>query len=259
MIVVAAIDPGQPPLPRTDLVGGVEDSLEALTAGACGTADDVLLVCSDDALSRPSRLTRAVLDDPRTGLVSVPGTVTQRAVVVRFLEALPASAYGRAQEVADGVLAACRTSLALSSVARLEGARPSIWQHARSLLPRASFHVDLSAGTVTSARPVVLESPTGSLVCRARSRTLDHLAVELQGHEPDIELAPSDTRTGGAREWTELTWVAEPDALVTGILAAAEPVVCRGCARTVPDSVCPFCGCNSRAPHHRDDLERTPR
>lgn len=238
MIVVSAIEVGDPP-PRACLqVSSLEDSVDVLSAAW----SDVLLVCSADELSRASRITRAVLGQPNVGLVTVGGTPTQRAAAVRFIESLSTDSYGIAQDLADAVRSACVTRLALTSVSGLVGAKPSVWQHLRSWFPGASFDVDLTSGKVESSKEIVWTPPPGALLCSASSAETPHLRVRVQGAEPGLVLAPSKAKQFGAKEWFELTVINDARRITAQVLGSAQSVCCRGCTRVVPPTICPFCG-----------------
>lgn len=256
MVIVSAIEPGQPSLPGTALVGGTEDSLGVFLAHQ----GDRLLVCADDDHSRPSRLVRAVLDQPDIALVRLRGTATQQALVLRFLHTLPVESYGRAQNIADIVLASCHTVMALTSVSGLDGVRASIWQHARSMFPGASFQADLRTGVVQDARPCTMQIPAGAFACFARSTALTNLKLQWLGRQAEVRLPDSPNRLAGARQWAELSWIENPGDLVPRALAGLVSHTCPGCGRTIV-SDCPFCGCLGRGTygHSQSPLERKAR
>lgn len=244
MIVVSAIEVGDPPLRQGVLVSSIEESVQVLS----GFTEDVLLVCSADELSRSARIARAALDQPNVGLIRVDGSPTQRAAAVRFLEALSPESYGLAQCLAYTVRAACLTRVALNSVSGLSAARPSVWQHLRSFFPKAQFEVDLSSGTVTSKKEIVWQPPRGALLCSAGSVSVNGLRLNVQGAAPGLVLPPTTTRVYGAKEWFELTVIEQADRIVTHVLGSSSMGRCRGCTRVVEPPLCPFCGSVSGVP-----------
>ena len=244
MIVVSGVEVGNAAFVGGVVVSGVEESVAVLEQ----RTEASLLVASGDDLSRDSRISRAVLDQPHVGLVRVDGLPTQRAAAVRYVAALPVDAYGLAQEVCDAVLSSARTHLALSSVAGLVGARPTLGQHFRSLLPGGSFAVDLHAGSVTSMKPIVWHPPEDALLCVAESASHARLPVELRGRPPGLALTPSPRKRFGVKEWMEVTVIENPAQLLSRILGALRSVRCRSCGRIVAESFCLFCGAFPRQP-----------
>ena len=229
MILVSAIALGEAPpgCVRVEEQGDVIDAL-------ADAGPDTLLVVSHDQDDRPARIAGRVL-------VIVDGTATQRALIVRGLALLEPSSYGAAQAVADALGERCRTRLALSSVARLSQANPSIWQHLRSFLPRASFDVDLSEGSVRSVSPVTWDTGGAPDACWASGAELAPLTVSLTASIAPLTLSADDSPYG-TRHWAELTVIGDLRSLVPQILASLPTAPCVACARAVPPTGCPFCG-----------------
>lgn len=236
MILVSAIALGEAPpgCVRVEEQGDVIDAL-------ADAGSDTLLVVSHDQDDRPARIAGRVLAPPRVAVVIVDGTATQRALIVRGLALLEPSSYGAAQAVADALGERCRTRLALSSVARLSRANPSIWQHLRSFLPRASFDVDLSEGSVRSVSPITWDTGGAPDACWASGAELAPLTVSLTASTAPLAL-PADDSPYGARHWAELTVIGDLRSLVPQILASLPMAPCAACGRAVPPTGCPFCG-----------------
>ncbi|SDN30001.1 hypothetical protein SAMN05216355_101636 [Actinomyces ruminicola] len=238
MIFVSAVTVGDP-VPEGCLVTpSLDDAVDAI----CANNEDSLLVCSREAAARPSLVAREVLARGDVALVTLTGSPTQQALMLRALHLLLPSTYGLSQSVVNAVRAQCRTRVALSSVARLSQARPSLMQHVRSLFPGASFDVDLVSGDVHSAKPIEWNVQGARDICWAGCPDMGSLQVSLAGGRPTVVLPPSAESPYGARNWAEVSAIDDLELAVSRALTTVPTMSCRGCGRTTPMVGCPFCG-----------------
>ncbi|MDO4901211.1 hypothetical protein [Actinomyces sp.] len=244
MILVSAVAAGDPAPDECRILSSLDEAVDVLAS----TSGDSILVCSREAAARPSLVAREVLARADVALVTVAGSPTQQALVLRGLCRLPPSAYGLAQSVADAVRAQCRTRAAMSSVTRLSQARPSLMQHVRSFFPGASFDVDLVDGDVHSVSPIEWNVQDAGDICWAACPDLEGLPVSLVGGQPTVVLPPAADSPYGARRWAEVSTVEDLQLAVSRALTAVRAISCGACGRTVPIAGCPFCGTWIRPP-----------
>lgn len=238
MIFVCSVEAGDPAPRYIHTISSLDDAVNAVSS----FEGDTLLVASHDDDARPSLTAREVLARGDLALVILDGPVTSRALALRAVTMLPRSSFGMAQRVADVVRSRVRTHVALSSVAGLAQARPGIGQHLRSLLPRASFDVDLKSGKVRTTSGITWDTSRSKEVCWASSQDRGSLKVALTGGNPTIVLPPRRASPYGARRWIEVSHIEDLHAVVDAILNGTRIVACGGCGRTIPVSGCPFCG-----------------
>lgn len=238
MILVSAVAIGEPAAENCRVLSSLDESVDAISAGA----GDTLLVCSPEAAARPSLMAREVLARGDVALVTLAGSRTQQALLVRALSFLSPSSYGVAGPVVDTVRAQLKTRAAMSSVTRLSQARPSLMQHIRSFFPGASFDVDLVGGGVDSVKPIKWNVQGAGDICWAACSDLGDLAVFLVGGQPTMLLPPADDSPYGARKWAEVSTIDDLRLAVNRALTAVRTTSCRSCGRTIPTTGCPFCG-----------------
>ncbi|MCL3777080.1 MULTISPECIES: hypothetical protein [unclassified Actinomyces] len=238
MILVAATPCTDPPPPGV-LVPQGPDPAAAVARALDVLSEDAVLVVTDDDADRPARIADQVTASQNVALVRLGGTTTQRALAVHGLAALAPRQYGLAQALADALIAACRTRVALSSVARITSPRPSLWQHVRSLVG-GSFEADLTAGTVTTTPTMTWSTSGAGVAAWSASASTGRLHLAVEGPLAPV-VVPAQGSPWGSRYWAELTLLPDLPSVVRGALGSAATVSCRLCGRLVADSGCPFC------------------
>lgn len=219
--------------------------------------EDVLVICGPREIVRAPWVARAVMEHDRVAVVTVAGTPTRQVAICALLLSIPTTHLGVAQAVVDASQEVIATRVALTSVSKLEAGRPSVVQHLRSLLPGASFDVDLVTGRVASRRPVDWSDLPTALSIEARSepgggdRSIAVVAPPA-GLRLDLERPP-----WRARSWVERS--ALPDAPHRMAIALAQRTgcgQCHCCGRPAGPTDCLFCGTSREHPSARSGPQR---
>ena len=158
-------------------------------------------------------------------------------------------AYGMAQVLADALVQACQTRVALNSVSKLADPRPTLLQHARGMLPGTSFEVDMAGKTVTTvgssfhSETMTWSTGAAQATCWAASSDLGRVKVSVVGAAAPIVLPQEDAGNPyGVRHWAELSVIGDPMGVLRAAFTSTPSLPCVGCRRRVPLSGCPFCG-----------------
>lgn len=223
---------------------GEQDALQAIDAlEALGPAP-ALLLCRVGDDERAARLIRAALSRGAPGVLPVDESETRFRVLAHCLRPLSPRALGQAPVVIDALRPVLRTRVVLTSVRRVAIPSPSVWQHARSMLPGARFELDLNRNRITRiSGPAWVAPAPGRMGVWAADDEKGRVTADLARLGLRRERLQRASRRWPAKAWAEMTVLdADSAPLVTEALARVARTSCPRCGRMSLPAGCLMCG-----------------
>ncbi|MER7796870.1 hypothetical protein [Microbacterium sp. NPDC096154] len=232
-IIAVGQAPGAPSAVRP-----VADALPEIIDAVQSVEGDVLLLTREPEARRLSRAARLTLGAERVALHHADAPLTAWVLALHLVEPLAAAwPVGQLGAAVDAALHAVRTRVVLSSLTTLEAPAPTLAQHLTSMLPGTAYEVDLTAGTIQTARTAMaLHGPTAVI---ARSDRPVHKAY--RDWQPPGLVLPGARAGWRAARWCEASEAPIPAAALNDVFASLPGGRCPVCDRVGSSRSCLFC------------------